>query len=78
MTITIPVPPIETQIRISRLLSNYDKLFDNNKRRIEIAAQTARMIYREWFVRFRFPGHEKVKMVDSKLGKIPVAGHVLS
>jgi type I restriction enzyme S subunit len=46
-------------------------LIENNLKRIKILEEMAQMIYREWFVNYRFPGHEKVKMVDSPLGKIP-------
>jgi len=69
--IDIPFPPIETQRKIASILSAYDDLIANNARRIKILEEMARMIYREWFVNFRFPGHEQVKMVDSPLGMIP-------
>ena len=46
----------------------------NNRRRIEILEEMARLLYREWFVHFRFPGHEDVKLVDSDLGPIPEGG----
>jgi len=52
-------------------LSVYDDLIENNTRRVAILEEMARRIYEEWFVRFRFPGHEKVKMVESELGAIP-------
>ena len=67
----IDVPPLSTQLKITSILSAYDDLIENNTRRIEILEEMARMIYQEWFVKFSFPGHKKVKMVDSKLGKIP-------
>lgn len=67
----IPLPPLPTQRRIASILSAYDDLIENNTRRIEILEEMARSLYREWFVYFRFPGHEKVKLVDSELGKIP-------
>ena len=51
--------------------SAYDDLIENNTRRIKILEEMAQMIYREWFVNFRFPGHGQVKMVDSDLGSIP-------
>ena len=44
---------------------------ENNLRRIKILEEMAQLLYREWFVNFRFPGHEKARMVDSPLGKIP-------
>jgi type I restriction enzyme S subunit len=64
-------PPLGTQQRIASILSTYGGLVDNNTRRITILAEMAMMIYREWFVSFRFPGHEKVKMVESEIGPIP-------
>jgi type I restriction enzyme S subunit len=67
----VPVPPLPVQHRISDILSAHDDLIENNTRRIEILEEMARTIYREWFVHFRFPGHEKVHTVDSPLGKIP-------
>jgi type I restriction enzyme S subunit len=59
------------QRRIAVILSAYDELIENNQRRIKILEEIARSLYREWFVHFRFPGHEKVKMVPSPLGAIP-------
>jgi type I restriction enzyme S subunit len=64
-------PPLPTQRKIATILSAYDDLIENNLRRIKILEEMAQMIYREWFVNFRFPGHEKVRLVDSPLGKIP-------
>ncbi|MGI0119671.1 restriction endonuclease subunit S [Zooshikella sp. RANM57] len=52
------------QEAISSLLEKYDDLIENNKRRIELLEESARQLYREWFVRFRFPGHEHVKIID--------------
>ncbi len=71
-TMKLPVlPALPTQRRIASILSAYDDLIENNNKRIKILDEMARMLYREWFVHFRFPDHEKVKMVDSPLGKIP-------
>jgi len=67
----IDVPPLPTQRRIAAILSAYDDLIENNTRRIKILEEMAQALYREWFVHFRFPGHEKVQMVDSPLGRIP-------
>ncbi len=64
-------PPLPVQRRIAGILSAYDELIDNNQRRIRILESMARSLYHEWFVRFRFPGHENVAMVASPLGKIP-------
>lgn len=58
------------QRKIAAILSAYDDLIENNTRRIEILEEMARNLYREWFVNFRFPGHEQVKIVDSELGLI--------
>ncbi|MES9980429.1 MAG: restriction endonuclease subunit S [Candidatus Thiodiazotropha sp. 6PLUC6] len=54
----------ETQVEISQILKKYDDLIENNKRRIELLEESARQLYKEWFVRFRFPGHEHVKIID--------------
>jgi type I restriction enzyme S subunit len=67
----VPVPARPTQNRIASILSAYDDLIENNTRRIKILEEMAQMIYREWFVNFRFPGHENVKMVESELWLIP-------
>ncbi|MBN8442147.1 MAG: restriction endonuclease subunit S [Thauera sp.] len=66
-----PIPSIDVQRRIASILSAYDDLIENNTRRIAILEEMARRIYEEWFVRFRFPGHEQVKSVESELGLIP-------
>jgi type I restriction enzyme, S subunit len=68
---SFPLPPPITQRKIAAILSAYDDLIENNARRIAILEKMAQAIYREWFVNFRFPRHEKVKMVDSALGKVP-------
>lgn len=67
----IRVPPIFTQQKIVNILSAYDRLIKNNTKRIKILEEMAQTLYREWFVNFRFPGCEQVKMVDSELGLIP-------
>jgi type I restriction enzyme S subunit len=67
----ITVPPLETQRKIAAILSSYDDLIENNTRRIAILEEMARNVYREWFVNYRFPGHEDVQMVDSSMGLIP-------
>ena len=58
----IVVPPIETQKKIAAILSTYDDLIANNQRRITLLERMAEDIYREWFVRLHFPGHENVKV----------------
>lgn len=67
----IRLPPLEQQERVSWILRGFNDLIENNRRRIQILEEMARPIYREWFVRFRFPGHEEVEMVDSETGQIP-------
>ena len=67
----VKIPPLPTQRKIASILSAYDDLIENNTRRIAILEEMAQAIYREWFVNFRYPGHENVKLVDSKIGKIP-------
>jgi len=64
-------PPLPTQRRIASILSAYDELIENNQRRIRILEDMARSLYREWFVHFRYPGHESVPLLDSPLGQIP-------
>jgi len=63
--------PLRNQRKIAAILSTYDDLIENYLRRIAILEVMARLIYREWFVNFRFPGHESVTKVDSPLGPIP-------
>ena len=65
------IPEQEKRAKIAAVLSAYDNLIENNTRRIKILEEMAQVIYREWFVEFRFPGHEGVEMVDSELGLIP-------
>ena len=62
----IPCPPMPTQHRIAAILGAYDELIENNERRIALLDETARRLYKEWFVDLRFPGHEKVKISGSK------------
>ncbi len=69
--IPVAVPPLPTQRRISGILSAYDALIENSQRRIKILEEMARSLYREWFVNFRYPGHESVPLVPSPLGEIP-------
>lgn len=63
--IKVELPEISTQRRISSILSAYDELIENNNKRIKILEQMAENLYKEWFVRFRFPGYERVKMKDA-------------
>lgn len=63
--IKIPVPPPVVQSRILTILENYNNLIENNRRRIQLLDQSARLLYKEWFVHLRFPGHEHVAIMDS-------------
>ena len=67
----MPLPPLLVQQRIAGILSAYDELIENSQRRIKILESMARALYREWFVHFRFPGHENHPRVASPLGEIP-------
>ena len=62
--VRVRVPCVESQARIADILSAYDDLIENNRRRIALLEQAARELYREWFVRLRFPGHESTRIVD--------------
>jgi len=74
--IFVEIPELIVQQKIATILSGYDDLIEDNLRRIKILEEMAQTLYREWFVKFRFPGHRKVKMVDSPLGKIPIGWEV--
>ena len=85
---SIPLSSLPTQRRIADILSAYDELIENNQRRIRILEDMARSLYREWFVHFRYPGHENersevsslrpsVPLVDSPLGQIPQGWEVI-
>lgn len=65
------LPSLGTQRTILDILGSVDDLIENNRRQVEVLEEMARAIYREWFVKFRYPGHEDVPMVDSALGLIP-------
>lgn len=69
--VEVPLPPIETQRKIGAILSAYDDLIENNNRRIKLLEEMTQRIYREWFVDFRYPGHEDVPLVETELGPIP-------
>jgi len=64
LSLKFPVPDVTLQRRIADILSAYDDLIENNRRRIELLEQSARLLYKEWFVSLRFPGHEHVKVKD--------------
>jgi type I restriction enzyme S subunit len=67
----VSLPALPVQKRIAAILSAYDELIENSQRRIKILESMARALYREWFVYFRYPGHESVPLVPSSLGDIP-------
>ena len=64
LSIKFPVPEPIVQTEIADILSAYDDLIENNRCRIALLEEAARLLYREWFVHFRFPGHEHVKIID--------------
>lgn len=69
--VKVRVPPLPIQQRIAGILSAYDELIENSQRRIKLLEAMARALYREWFVHFRFPGHENHPRIPSPLGEIP-------
>ena len=60
----LPIPERSVQIRIASVLSAYDDLIENNRRRIQLLEQSAQLLYKKWFVHLRFPGHEHVNITD--------------
>jgi type I restriction enzyme S subunit len=64
LSLRFPTPALRTQKRIADILSAYDDLIENNRRRIQLLEQSARLLYKEWFVRLRFPGYAHVKIRD--------------
>src|SRR5262249_54134951 len=65
------LPPRPAQRKIAAILSAYDELIENNRRRIKLLEEMAQRIYREWFVDFRYPGNENVPLLDTALGRLP-------
>jgi type I restriction enzyme, S subunit len=63
-SIRIKLPELDSQRRIASILSTYDDLIENNRRRIVLLEESARLLYREWFVHLRYPGHEHVRIID--------------
>ena len=64
LSMTIPLPPFETQQKIAGILSAYDDLIENNRKQIKLLEEAAQKLYKEWFIKLNFPGHENVKIVD--------------
>lgn len=73
---SIPLPELFVQKRIAEILGAIDTLIENNRRRIALLEEMAQAIYREWFVRLRYPGHERDEFIDSQLGRIPAVWHI--
>ena len=63
-TLPVRAPGLADQTAIAGILSAYDDLIENNRQRTALLEESARLLYREWFVQFRFPGHERVEMID--------------
>lgn len=71
LSFKFPMPGPNDRSVIASTLRAFDDLIENNRRRVEVLEEMARAIYRDWFVKFRYPGHEAVPLVDSALGPIP-------
>lgn len=79
----IPLPPLDTQHRIADILSAYDDLIANNSRRMALLEESMHLLYREWFVRLHFPGHEHTPIVDGvpagwNIGPVKTIGEVVT
>src|SRR5579885_1343317 len=75
----VVVPDVRSQKRIADILSAYDDLIENNRQRMTLLEEAARQLYREWFVRLRFPGHEHtriIKGVPEGWERVPLGKHV--
>jgi type I restriction enzyme S subunit len=70
-TVSVRLPDLPAQEAIGKVAALFDELIENNRRRVQVLEEMARAIYREWFVKFRYPCHESVPFVDSPLGPIP-------
>lgn len=74
----IPLPPLPIQRRIGEILSAYDELIGNNRRRIKLLEEKATTIFREWFAHYRFPGHEDVETREIEIGDVPKSWEVVT
>lgn len=63
-TVEVALPPLAIQTKIASILATYDELLENNQRRMALLEEAARLLYQEWFVRLRFPGHEHTSLTD--------------
>lgn len=75
-TLPVRVPELQIQRTIAHVAQGFDDLIENNRQRVAVLEEMARAIYREWFVKFRYPGHEDVPLVASVLGPIPAGWEV--
>jgi type I restriction enzyme, S subunit len=66
LSIEFLVPTVGEQERIADILSAYDELIENNRRRMALLEEAAQELYREWFVRLRFPGHEHTSVTNGE------------
>lgn len=64
LSLEFEVPSVDEQGRVADILSAYDDLIENNRRRMTLLEESARLLYRDWFVRLRFPGYEHTRLVD--------------
>ena len=71
------IADLEMQKRIASILTTYDNLIEVNNKRIKVLEQMAENLYKEWFVRFRFPDHETAEFDESKIGRIPTSFSIL-
>jgi type I restriction enzyme, S subunit len=62
--LAISIPPLSVQDNIANVLSAYDELLENNRRRMALLEESARLLYREWFVRLHFPGHQDARVTN--------------
>jgi type I restriction enzyme S subunit len=74
----IEIPDLSTQKKIAEILSAYDSKIENNNKIIKNLEATAQAIFDEWFINFRFPGYEKVKIIEGEMGEIPTGWEVKS
>lgn len=69
--IKVPLPDIETQNKVTQILAMYDELIECNNRQIENCNRLSKEVFNEWFLRFRYPGHEKDERIEGIFGKVP-------
>jgi type I restriction enzyme S subunit len=67
----VRVPGLAVQRRIGAILAAFDQLIAINERRNELLEDLARSLYREWFGRMRFPGHDEARLVSTPIGRVP-------